>query len=84
MSMVAGSVERISAIQTLSNVSVSAGGTVGAWKNTPIPHPSNSPLYFDGNGNPTSVASPGGALMDGAVLARANNSSLSGIRVFTA
>jgi hypothetical protein len=84
MSMVAGSVERISAIQTLSNVSVSAGGIVGAWKNTPIPHPSNSPLYFDGNGNPTSVASPGGALMDGAVLARANNSSLSGIRVFTA
>jgi hypothetical protein len=84
MSMVAGSVERISAIQTLSNVSVNAGGVVGAWKDTPISHPSNSPLYFDGNGNQTSVAGPGGALMDGAILASQNNSSLSGIRVFTA
>lgn len=84
MSMVAGSVERISAIQTLNNITLASGGIAGAYKNAPIAHPSNSPLYFDSDSNQTSVAAPGGALMDGAVLVRLNNSGLTGLRIFSA
>jgi len=78
MSMVAGSVDRISAIQTITNLTV-PGGILGAYKTTPVGfipgvHTPSIPLYFDPNGNPTNVATPGGALMDGAILANQNRS----------
>jgi len=77
MSMVAGSVDRISTIQSINNLTV-PGGILGSYKTNPIgPQPNHSPsipLYFDANGNETNVATPGGSLMDGAILTRTNNS----------
>lgn len=89
MSMVAGSVNRISAILSLSGVSVPVGGVLGAYKNTPVPHqdafnpqvPLSGPLYFGPDGSTTSSAIPGGRLMDGAIVTNLPT-SLQGPRVF--
>lgn len=87
MSMVAGSVDRIAAILTISNINVASGGVVGAYKNTPVMHPADQPYYYTGPGQTgasTSTATVGGSLMDGAVLAINNKTNLSSTRIFTA
>jgi len=72
MSMVAGSVDRLAAITSISGLKLQNGGTVlGAYKDTPVAHESNTPVYFDSNGAEVSTAQVGGALMDGAILAKA-------------
>lgn len=89
MSMVAGSVNRISAILTLTGVNVPVGGILGAYKNTPVAHqdafdpnvPNSGPLYYGPNGQLTSSALPGGRLMDGAIVT-ALPTALQGPRVF--
>ena len=84
MSMVAGSVDRIAAIRSISGISVSPGGILGAYKNTPVAHASNSTIYFAADGVtqlPTPVA--GGRLMDGAIVTQNNNAGISGPRIFS-
>ncbi|MDX2080068.1 MAG: hypothetical protein SFU53_04730 [Terrimicrobiaceae bacterium] len=86
MSMVAGSVERISAIVSISGLNVPTGGVLGAYKTNPIDH-SNSPYYledFDNDGiyTFTPTASAGVKLMDGAILAISKQAGLGGPRVF--
>lgn len=86
MSMVAGSVDRVALINTISGITTTSGtGVLGAWKDLPLSHPSNTRLYFDANG----VAQPlgaalvsGGRLMDGALFAFKNPDNLTGLRVF--
>lgn len=84
MSMVAGSVDRIAAIRSISGISVSSGGILGAYKNTPIAHAPGSPLYLAPDGV-TQIPSPvqGGRLMDGAIVTQINNSGLLGARIFS-
>lgn len=94
MSMVAGSVNRVSAILTLSNITVQAGGVIGAYKDfvfpppppDPIAHSLTNPLYYagpNGTGGYSSTATSGGSLIDGAILTTNNSTSLSSIRLFT-
>ncbi len=72
MSMVAGSVDRLAAISSISGLSLQNGGTtIGAYKNTPVAHDSNAPVYYagpNGTGSEIAIAQAGGSLMDGAVL----------------
>lgn len=86
MSMVAGSVDRIAAINTISGITLtSPGGLLGAYKNTPVAHPESSPLYYSGpdqTGSTISAPQVGGSLMDGAVITQNNTSNLSGARLF--
>lgn len=84
MSMVAGSVDRIAAIRSISGISVSSGGILGAYKNTPIAHAPGSPLYLAADGV-TQIPSPvqGGRLMDGAIVTQINNTGLLGARIFS-
>lgn len=90
MSMVAGSVDRIAAINTISGIKLTdVGGVLGAYKTTPVgPSPSHSetlPLYYSGaNQTGATVAAPvlGGSLMDGAVVVQNNNSGLAASRLF--
>jgi hypothetical protein len=89
MSMVAGSVDRIASIKTISGVS-SSEGVYGAYKTNPvpllvpgtIPHSEDNPLYFDRAGLQKPSPVIGGRLMDGAVVAQTNNSVAAGDRVF--
>lgn len=82
MSMIAGSVDRISAILSINGLSVPSGGALGAYKTNPYAH-SNTPAYYEPNGvTITSTASVGGQLMDGAIVAISKQASLSGPRVF--
>lgn len=89
MSMVAGSVDRISAILSLSNVSVIPGGVLGAYKTASvhayIPHAANEPMYYagvNGTGGPTGTAGVGGSLLDGAIVAVAKPAGFTGPRIF--
>ncbi len=85
LSMVAGSVDRIAAITSVSGVSVPAGGKIGVFKATdandvPIVHVNNRAYYSGPNysGAIQGVASPylgGGSLVDGAVLTYAYSGS---------
>lgn len=79
MSIVAGSVDRIAAVKTLSGISISTG-ILGAWKVNPIEHP-NSPLYFNADGAIVSSPVLGGRLMDGAIVTQANPQNLSSPRL---
>lgn len=81
MSMVAGSVDRISAILSISGLTVPSGGVLGAYKTSPVAH-TNTPYYYDASGAVTATASLGGKLMDGAILAITKQAGLSGPRVF--
>lgn len=91
MSMVAGSVNRISAILSLSKVTVGVSGVIGAYKAfvfppPPFDHSQSSPLYYagpNGTGDYTKVATAGGSLIDGAILTTKNSTSLASIRLFT-
>lgn len=92
MSMVAGSVDRIAAINTISGINLtSPGGVLGAYKTVPVgpqippavPHGPSNPLYYNSDGvTENSTPEIGGVLMDGAVLAQNNNSGLTGSRLF--
>jgi hypothetical protein len=90
MSMVAGSVDNIAAINTITAISLTGtDGVYGAYKTNPIPqqttpvlHDNNNPLYFDTNGNEVSSPLIGGSLMDGAVIALTKPTSLTGTRIF--
>ena len=89
MSMVAGSVDNIAAINKITAISIGADGVYGAYKTNPIPlqtspvpHDNNNPLYFDPYGNEVSSPLVGGSLMDGAVIALTKPTSLTGTRVF--
>lgn len=85
LSMVAGSVERIAAIKTISGVSVlsGGGGVYGAFKSNPEPHTPDTNLYFNREGGIVSSPVIGGRLMDGAIVTQANPGGLAGQRVFT-
>jgi hypothetical protein len=86
MSMVAGSVDRLAAIQTISNITTTSGtGVLGAYKNAPFAHSSETRVYYAADGF-TRVSTPqlGGGLMDGAILTQANPDGLRGFRVFSA
>lgn len=84
MSMVAGSVDRIAAIKSISGITVSPGGILGAYKNTPVAHAANSTVYFAADGV-TQVPTPvlGGKLMDGAIVTQNNNAGIQGSRIFS-
>ncbi len=91
MSMVAGSVDRIAAINTISGIKITgATGVLGAYKTVPIgPGPDHSPTlsrYFSGpdqTGSQVSAPVLGGSLADGAIVVQNNNSGLIGPRLFT-
>lgn len=81
MSMVAGSVNRIAAINSLSGV-VATSGVYGSYKDTPVTHTSDTALYLEADGTTTTSAPvAGGILMDGAIYANTVG-GLSGLRVF--
>jgi len=90
MSMVAGSVDNIAAINTITAISLTdTDGVYGAYKtnpiplqSSPVPHDNNNPLYFDAFGNEVSSPLVGGSLMDGAVIALTKPTSLKGTRIF--
>ena len=90
MSMVAGSVDNIAAINTITAISLTdSDGVYGAYKtnpiplqSSPVPHDNNNPLYFDAFGNEVSSPLVGGSLMDGAVIALTKPTSLKGTRIF--
>jgi hypothetical protein len=95
MSMVAGSVDRIAAISSVSGLQLQFGGTIIGAEKTAYIDPNNSDLpvqrkspatYWappntNGDYVTTNAARPGGVLWDGAVLAR-KYSGPSSIRVF--
>jgi hypothetical protein len=79
MSMVAGSVDRIAAIQVISGITTSASGIFAADKNL-----LNVVEYLDEVGAPTNTVELGGALIDGAIVGKTVPASISGLaRVFT-
>lgn len=90
MSMVAGSVDKIAAINTISGIQLtSPSGVLGAYKTTPVgPTPDHSPtkpLYFSGpeqTGDLVPLPQFGGSLMDGAIVTQNNKSGLTGPRMF--
>lgn len=85
MSMVAGSVNRVSAILALNNITVATGGVIGAYKDGGPVHNPSTPLYYT-SPDKTSTSGTlvsGGALLDGGILTTKNNTSLSSIRLFT-
>jgi len=78
-SMVAGSVNRIAAIQSISGINISGSTILGADK---MPTGGN-PDYLDANGNPTSTNILGGKLIDGAIVgANISGLPLNSARVF--
>ncbi len=92
MSMVAGSVDNIAAINTISGLSIGTNGTgnagAGTFKNTPvgvqtspIPHSGDQALYYSADGTEVSSPQIGGSLMDGAVVMLNNPGGLSGTRI---
>jgi hypothetical protein len=94
MSMVAGSVDRIAAINTISNINLTdPAGVLGAFKSVPdysallpvgMVHDANHPAYFSGEDQTGSLgasALPGGSLWDGVVFAQNNNTGLTGPRI---
>ena len=89
MSMVAGSVDRIAAINTISGIKITSNdGQLGAYKTVPVPaganHSETLPIYYSGpNHTGALVASPqiGGSLADGVILVQTNNSGLTGARL---
>ncbi len=75
MSMVAGSVDRIAAIVSVTGVKLNGGSIIGAYKNgtaaiPSVPHINGNAYYSDPNytGTVQNNARPGGSLVDGAVL----------------
>jgi hypothetical protein len=79
MSMVAGSVDRIAAIQVISGITTSASGIFASDKNV-----LNQVEYLDEVGAPTNTVELGGALIDGAIVGKTVPASISGLaRVFT-
>ena len=86
MSMVAGSVDRVALINTISGITTTSGtGVLGAWKNSPISHGSDTRLYLDADGAAQPLNAQldsGGRLMDGAIFALDNPENLSGFRIF--
>lgn len=75
MSMVAGSVDRIAAIVSVTGVKLNGGSTIGAYKVgdpyiSPVAHINGNAYYSDPNytGTIQNNARPGGSLVDGAVL----------------
>jgi hypothetical protein len=89
MSIVAGSVDRIAAVTTLSGIATPSTGILGAYKTLPVgpqslpavPHGPESPLYFSASGLQTSSVQLGGKLMDGAIVTQANPDGLSSTRL---
>ena len=80
MSIVAGSVDEIAAVKTVSGLNTSTG-ILGAWKTNPVNH-ADTPLYFTAAGNPISSPVLGGRLMDGAIVTQSNPNNLSSARLF--
>ncbi|MEO8824525.1 MAG: hypothetical protein ABI443_01710 [Chthoniobacterales bacterium] len=83
MSMIAGSVDRISGILSISGIT-SGTGVYGAYKNNPIAHdPAGLPVYYLDSTKTTTVnnAAVGGALMDGAIVSYQTN-GMTGKRIF--
>jgi hypothetical protein len=72
MSAVAGSVDRIASIQTLTNVRVRFEGAIyGADKAVPDPATAGGrPDYLDEAGNLVTAPVLGGELLDGAIIAK--------------
>jgi hypothetical protein len=90
MSMVAGSVDRIAAINTISGITITdPTGVLGAYKTTPVgpipgTHSEILPIYYSGpnqTGALVSSAPVGGSLADGVILVQNNNSGLTGPRL---
>jgi len=82
MSAVAGSVDRIASIQSLTNVEVRVEGAIyGADKSVPPPATAGSVDYLDSNGNLIHTPELGGELLDGAIIAK-NDRALKSIRDF--
>lgn len=91
MSMVAGSVDRIAVINTISGIKLTeAGGVFGAYKTVPIgpsaTHSATLPVYYSGpnqSGVEVATAQIGGSLADGAVVVQHDKSGLLSPRLFT-
>jgi hypothetical protein len=82
MSAVAGSVDRIASIQSLTNVDVrTIGGIYGADKAVPPPATFGSVDYLDADGNLVTTPVLGGELLDGAIIAK-NDRPLKSVRDF--
>jgi hypothetical protein len=82
MSAVAGSVDRIASIQTLTNVEVRTEGAIyGADKSVPPPATAGTRDYLDSNGVLIETPELGGELLDGAIIAK-NDRPLKSIRDF--
>jgi hypothetical protein len=85
MSMVAGSVDQIASILSISKFNIGPGGALGSAKNTPVAHPSSTNVYFSGpnqTGTQGISVTLGGSLMDGAIVAQVNSTGLLGNRIF--
>lgn len=83
MSMIAGSVDRISSILSVSGLQISAGGVLGAAKD--YPGHLAGPTYYSGpNHTGNLVPSPniGGSLVDGAIVTKEFKGSQSSDRLF--
>lgn len=82
MSMVAGSVDKIASIVSISELTINSS-IAGSFKNAPHVHSPSAPYYYTPNGDPSSSPVLGGKLMDGAIVAKKYTSSPTGPRVFT-
>jgi hypothetical protein len=89
MSMVAGSVDRVAAIVSVSGVKLGPGGVIGAFKdgdpnNPAVPHINGNAYYAGSNysGTVQNNARPGGSLVDGAVVTYAYAAGQPAGRVF--
>jgi hypothetical protein len=95
MSMVAGSVDRISTILSVSGLKVESGGALGSYKSEAlapnpvdpnIPHPAGqTPTYFSGpdrTGTLGNSPTLGGSLFDGAIVTKDNKDGLVSPRIF--
>lgn len=83
MSMIAGSVDRISSILSVSGLQISAGGVLGAAKD--FPGHLTGPTYYSGpNHTGSLVSSPniGGSLVDGAIVTKEFKGTQSSDRLF--
>ena len=83
MSMVAGSVDRIAAINTISGLTVLTGNaTAGSYKNTPVEHGPDTAIYYNADGSEFNAPTIGGALMDGGIIFLNNPGNLVGQRIW--
>lgn len=82
MSMVAGSVDSIASIVSISKLTVT-NGPAGSAKDSPVSHNPSNPYYYDLIGGQSNTPILGGKLMDGAIIAKSFSASPSGPRVFT-